>query len=486
MKFIRRPDLDKVTRTEIAVQAFCARGVYGEITRLARCYRVSRWFVYTLLWQLTDLFVAPCSAPPGPATYAQAEVDRHILLLRLVGRCSLESMAQICAELGLPVHSVGYLSQRLTAFAQALPKERLTGAQMVVVLADEIFTAGQPILLTIEPRSLAIIKIELAAEREAETWQNHWAELVEAGLLEQVVADRGTGLVKGCALLGLTHHPDLFHLLRPLALFGARFYRQALAALEHEYERGALPGGSTEEVRARRRAEYDAARRQAAEKIQRSDNFCYLWRELRRALEAFDEQGALPALAQRQAEVAALLELLGTLESAELRKELKSFATGLESYGGYYERLAVVYEELCGRYPRAVVAALAYGWQLERQATNSKDYGVRKRLQQAAQQAYDQAARLAPETACATQAAVVVALSAEVRSSSLIENVNSSLRPLLETSRGQVRQETLDLFAYMHNRRRFVRGKRAGCAPLEILTGQTLEQSWLEALLELA
>jgi hypothetical protein len=240
-------------------------------------------------------------------------------------------------------------------------------------LADEIFTAGQPILLTVEPRSLAIIKIELAPDREATTWQQHWAELVSAGLLAQVVADRGTGLVKGCALLGLTHHPDLFHLLRPLALFGARFYRQALAAIEHEYERGALALGSTEKVIERRRAEYAAARVKAAEQIERYDNFCYLWSELRRALEAFDERGELPALQARQAEIAVLLELLGALDSAALRQELKSFATGLEADWGYYERLALVYEELCVRYPRAVVAALAGGWQLERQATNSKD-----------------------------------------------------------------------------------------------------------------
>lgn len=485
MKFIRRPDLDKVTRTQIAVQAFLGQGVYGEITRLARCYRVSRLFVYTLLWQLSDLFAEPCRAPSLPPNYSQAEMDRHILLLRLVGRCSLESMAQICAELGLPYHSVGYLSQRLTTFAQALPTELPTGARLVVLLADEIFTAGQPILLTVEPRSLAIVKIELASDRDAATWQQHWAELVSAGLLEQVVSDRGSGLVKGCALLGLTHHPDLFHLLRPLALFGARFYRQALAAIEHEYERGALALGTTAEIIERRRAEYEAARGAAAEKIRRYDNFCYLWSALRRALEAFDERGELPALAARQAELAVLLELLGTLESAALRQELQSFATGLAGYWGYYERLAVVYEALCARYPRAVVAALAYGWQLERQATNTKNYGVRQRLQQAAQVAYEAAARLAPDTACATQPAVVAALNAEIRSSSLIENVNSVLRPLLETARGQVRQETLDLFAYVHNHRRFVRGQRAGRAPLEILTGQVLEQSWLEALLAL-
>jgi hypothetical protein len=80
---------------------------------------------------------------------------------------------------------------------------------------------------------------------------------------------------------------------------------------------------------------------------------------------------------------------------------------------------------------------------------------------------------------------VIEALEAEVRSSSLVENVNSALRPLLETCRGQVGQELLDLFAYVHNRRPFERGKRAGCAPLELLTGTALEQTWLESLLEL-
>lgn len=270
---------------------------------------------------------------------------------------------------------------------------------------------------------------------------------------------------------------------RPLALFGARFYRQAVAAIEHEYERGALSLGRTAEVRARRRADYEAARAAAAAKIQRYDNFCYLWGELRRWLEAFDEQGQLPELAARQLEIQTVLALLGTLESEALRQEVKSFATGVAGYGGYYECLVVVHEALCAPHPRAVVAALARGWQCDRQATKSNEYGVRQRLHQAAQAAYDEAARLAPEQAVARQQTVVAALSAEVRSSSLIENVNSALRPLLETSRGQVRQETLDLFAYVHNHRRFVRGQRAGRSPWEILTGQVQEESWLEAML---
>ena len=97
MKFIRRPDLDKVTRTEIAVQAFHAQGVYGEITRLARASRVSRWFVYALLWQLTDLFATSDAVTPA-SRYTQTDADRHLLLLRMVGRSSLESIACICAS----------------------------------------------------------------------------------------------------------------------------------------------------------------------------------------------------------------------------------------------------------------------------------------------------------------------------------------------------------------------------------------------------
>lgn len=97
---------------------------------------------------------------------------------------------------------------------------------------------------------------------------------------------------------------------------------------------------------------------------------------------------------------------------------------------------------------------------------------------------YAYAAYLLPEHAEAIRQEVVEALDAEVRSSSLVENVNSALRPLLETCRGQVTQEMLELFAYVHNHRRFVRGKRAGKAPIEMLTGKDLEKAWLDSLLE--
>jgi hypothetical protein len=485
MKFMRRPDIDPVARVHIAVQAFLGLGVYGEIPRIANGYRVSRRFVYKLVWQLLTLYTLEVRAASSVQAIRKA-VDRPMLLLRLEGHCSLERISQIIGQLGWPFSSVGYISQRLTAYAQALPKDVLTGVRIVFLRCDEIFTRGQPMLMTMEPRSLAILKIELVDNREAATWKQHWEALAEAGWIEHptVVADQGAGVVKGCALMGRSHHPDVLHLLRPLAMCGERFYRQALAAIAWEYDRGALESGRSEAVINKRRESYEAAKAAAEEKIQRYDHCCYLWTELRKALEWCDEQGEIQELAARQAEIGAILEWMGALGCQQLQQELSSFAAGLEGYWDYDRKAEAVYQGLIERYPCAVVQALACGWQSERQSPNSKDDGMRQRLAQEAEFCDDYAASLLPVASETIRKEVVEALDSEVRSSSLVEHVNSALRPLLETCRGQVDQEMLDLFAYVHNHRRFVRGKRAGKAPIELLTGKELEQTWLESLLE--
>jgi hypothetical protein len=239
----------------------------------------------------------------------------------------------------------------------------------------------------------------------------------------------------------LKHLPDLFHLLRPLARCGERFYRQALAALAWEYARGALESGRAEAVSHKRLQSYEAAKAAAAEKIQRYDNFCYLWTGLRKALELCNEQGEISELVARQAEIGAILELMRELGGQQLQRELSSFAAGLEGYWDYYRKAEAVYQGLMERYPRAVVQALADGWQAERQATNSKDYGLRQRLAQEAAFYYDYAASLVPAASETIRKEVVEALDSVVRSSSLVENVNAALRPLVETCRGQGDQE---------------------------------------------
>jgi len=182
----------------------------------------------------------------------------------------------------------------------------------------------------------------------------------------------------------------------------------------------------------------------------------------------------------------AILELMRELGCAQLNQALSSFASGLEGYWDYYQRAEASYQGLIQRYPRDVVEVCACGWPLKRQSTNRKDDGIRKRLAQEAEFYDNYAASLLPEQGEAIRKEVEETVDAEVRSSSLVENVNAALRPLLATCRGQVDQELLELFASVHNHRRFGRGKRAGKALIEILTGKEMEKTWLDSLLETA
>ena len=65
-----------------------------------------------------------------------------------------------------------------------------------------------------------------------------------------------------------------------------------------------------------------------------------------------------------------------------------------------------------------------------------------------------------------------------------IEMVNSFIRPYLNSFKGQVTQETLNLIMFYHNHRRYKSGKRQGKAPIELLTGEALEADWVELFIQ--
>jgi hypothetical protein len=60
--------------------------------------------------------------------------------------------------------------------------------------------------------------------------------------------------------------------------------------------------------------------------------------------------------------------------------------------------------------------------------------------------------------------------------------VNALLRPYLNSCKGHITQETLNLIMFYHNHRRYKSGKRQGKAPIELLTGKPLEAPWWELL----
>ncbi len=81
------------------------------------------------------------------------------------------------------------------------------------------------------------------------------------------------------------------------------------------------------------------------------------------------------------------------------------------------------------------------------------------------------------------KAMVFEKLDSIVQASSLVELINSFIRPYLNSSKGQITQETLNLIMFYHNHRRYKSGKRKGKAPIELLTGKPLEADWIELLM---
>jgi len=240
MKFIRRHDLTPHTRIEMVRLAWLNQGIYGKMTQIAQEYHISRTWLYQLLWaanlQLETLVSdqTPCVQNP-PLLW-----DPFILLLRLEGKCSLPSISSILKYFQYQPNSVGYLSERFQNYGAALPSTLAMAEHKVVLyLSDEIFARHQPILVTIEAQSTAILKIQLASDRSAQTWKAHFEDLGEHRFHSiGMASDRGLGLVAGyhAACQDARWVCDRFHEFQDLFDRRRQLERKAYAAIAKEDE----------------------------------------------------------------------------------------------------------------------------------------------------------------------------------------------------------------------------------------------------------
>ena len=177
MKFFRRSDLSPETRAHLALEALANRDGWGGITQLARRHRVSRQFIYLLMWSVSHVFEPKPRAEPKPQRAVEVEWDELVLALKLQGDCSEGDIAQILKTLGIPKNSIGSVSEHLHRLAAALPKSRPGVARVIVVLADEIFASGRPLLVVIEGRSHYVLKAAVGPDRKGHTWCKAFEEL---------------------------------------------------------------------------------------------------------------------------------------------------------------------------------------------------------------------------------------------------------------------------------------------------------------------
>lgn len=486
MKFTRRPDLSPHTRIEMVRVAWLYQGVYGKMTEIAHYYQVSRTFLYQLIFlanlQLEMLF----SAEKLLFQKDHRHLDQLLLLLRLEGHCSLLSISSILQALDYHPNSLGYLSQFFQSAGQRLPSTLLMSSKTwVFYLSDEIFAIHTPILVTIDARSTTILNIELASDRSAETWRAHFEALEHHQFVSLGLAsDRGKGIVAGyqAAYDMALWVADYFHEFQDLFEVCHQLERKAYAAINREYEAARRFANAKSEANLHKRLQhYDTAHRACEQALRLYDDLDLLLDLLRDALHLCSPHGRLRTQANVRAELTLLFDLIEALDCAAITQTLQPLRQHLDDILVPFKQVEAMAAELCAVVPHEALDFLVLAWHHDHCSHQS---GAKQKRSHQRQQEFWLACAdgLLDDAFDPLKALVFDKLDSIVRASSLVEMVNALIRPSLNSCKGQITQETLNLMMFYHNHRRYKSGKRQGKAPLELLTGKPLEAPWWELL----
>lgn len=345
--------------------------------------------------------------------------------------------------------------------------------------------------MTVEPISSAILKIEWADARSAEQWKAHWQSLEEHGYrAEYLVSDEGKGLCTAQAVaLGHTfRQPDTYHAIaHQLGRWSRILEQAAYRAIQHEEDRiRTLDSAKSEPVIAKRIAQCEQAKVQAEAAIDLYEDFRYVYGCILEGLELFDRDGHLRDRETSAGDIACGLSLIASLGHANLTAAANKALRTLPELLNYFDVAQRVVEKLA-QWPldEETLRMLCLAWQWRKHKIKAKDAG-RKRCASAQEEAcLEWLKEYEPNHHTAVKEQAYRQLDTIVQSSSLVECINSIIRPYLDGSRNQITQETLNLIMYYHNHRRYYSGKRKGRTPMEILTGKKQEKDWITLLLDL-
>jgi hypothetical protein len=470
------------TRQQLALDALAGQ----PISTLANQNHVSRKFVYQQLHYAHDAidhaFNPPDTDPPQllfwlPVT--KPWLRQLVLGLTLVCHSSFRGVTELLDDLfdyPLSLGSVHNILHQAVGTARRLNAQQDLAAVRIGA-HDEIFQAGQPVLVGADTASTYCYLLSAEEHRDADTWGVRLLELTERGFHpDATIADFAGGLRAGQAeaLPDVPCRGDVFHALQtatPLVRYLDNRGYDAIATRSRLQERQAR----SEHRQGRKDLSLAAQLRYAREAetlaVSLADEVAALIGWLRQDVLAvpgpdYDSRCALydwivaelrlrePRCPHKIRPVRCLLE--------NQRHGLLAFAQQLDQdLLGLAEEFDVpptLVEEV--RHVLSMTASRPERWQRERELWQRGGcrYGVLRE-------------------------AVTELLGKVVRASSVIENLNSRLRSYFFLRR-HLGGDYLALLQFFLNHRRLVRSEhaeRVGKSPAELLTGQS-QPHWLEML----
>ena len=469
-------------RQQLALDALAGQ----PITALATQQQVSRKFVYQQLQQAHDALDQAFRPPPdGPAhllfwlPVTKPWLRQLVLGLTLICHSSLRGVTELLADLfdyPLSLGNVHNILHQAVATARHVNQHEDL-SRIHLGAHDEIFQAGQPVLVGADVVSTYCYLLSLEEHRDADTWGVRLLELVERGFQPQAtIADFAGGLraAQAAVLPAVPCRGDVFHVLNeavPLVTYLENRAYDAIAACaklqrqqaQHERRQGRKAAAVSAKLRQARPAE--------ARAVALAEDVALLVRWLREDLLAV----AGPDHATRCALYDWVVAELRAREE-QCPHRIRPVRTLLENQrDALLAFAAALDQELAALAADFTVPVAAVRSILQTQALPSR---AAQRWQQQAGLWKQLGPRYWPlHEAVATVAAGVV------RASSVIENLNSRLRAYFFLRR-QLGPDYLVLLQFFLNHRRFLRSEhpeRVGKSPAELLSGAA-HGHWLELL----
>jgi len=473
-------------RRDLAVQALAGT---QPVAALAREHHVSRKFIdHQACTARQALDGAFNPNPPAddvlfylPVT--KAWLRQLVLALVLIGHSSYRAVVELLRDLfdwHISLGNVHNVVRGAVGPARAISSHcDLAGVR--IGAHDEIFQAGQPVLVGVDTASTYCYLLSLEDHRDAVTWGVRLLELTGQGFSpEATVADAASGLRAGqeMALPGVPCRGDVFHVIRDLEALVNQLERRAWSALEtEEYRQQQRDQMRRNDRRGRAKSPYSAAQyllnaRAASElAVRLADEVALLVRWLRQDILAV----AGPGFADRCALydfIVAELRARAPLCPHRLEPTCRMLENQRDNLLAFARRLDEDLELLGRQFHldtellRRLLVAFSRDVRDPRRWT--EEATIRKHLRGRFHE---------------IRAAVAALADSTVRASSLVENLNSRLRNYFFLRR-HLGSDYLALLQFFLNHRRLDRSdraKRVGKTPAELLTGRS-HPHWLELL----
>jgi hypothetical protein len=512
----QRPDVTPFDRMEIACRCLDPNRPWGEVTKMAQEYALSRVTIYAIV-----LRILLCLQPdtPGPKNGQLGELTAvkevvHFLSAeqaqRLRGRIiltgvfpgggtmrSLEDLLDEVPNVAASATTIWRLVNQKGAEANTiLQKIDFGGVALAVIFVaiDETFFDGRPILLVVEPISLAICGFYVPADgdRSSLTWGPFLLVLQEDQKLNftGAMGDGATaypGTIEDMLEQKEEFQEDVFHTKRDLKVLARKLENKAYRAFAKEeeeikkWQKEAIPEN---------KAALEQAKLNALSLAENYDNFVEYSSWASDAFEVVDlSNGELRSHTINEWLLEATVEAM--LESKEadvvkMGRRLHNHKSKLLTYlKGLDTNLPLVQESLHAylddpALEKVVLRSIARHWRLQHEVQSNQHRSFRPALARAEQEMYLWIEGDPFMEQWAKQLHTL--LDGIQRTSSAAENINSILKPVLTRKKhfatAQTAHNFIALFVLWHNMRVFKEGKRAGKSPYDILGIDLGEPDW--------